>query len=111
MDCGCGITNLVERATATAADLAAAELAAGRPRLEAKVRRYAPRFVAVLEVGAYRSAFGRRQSCLGLQAERLGEAILCGGCCRNPSGLNAHYQLDQLAALFRELRLAAEAAG
>lgn len=108
LDCGCGITNLVERATATAADLAAAELAAGRPRLEAKVRRYAPRFVAVLGVGAYRSAFGRRQAGLGPQAERLGEAMLW--VLPNPSGLNAHYQLGELAALFRELRLAAEAA-
>src|SRR6185295_5692033 len=45
---GYGITNLVNRATATAEEVAPAEFAAGRRRLAAKVRRYQPRVVAFL---------------------------------------------------------------
>src|ERR1043166_4309924 len=40
---GYGITNLVARATAAAAELTDAELAAGARTLQRKVRRYAPR--------------------------------------------------------------------
>src|SRR5512144_3435743 len=53
---GYGITNLVARATATADELAPEELVAGRQRLESKVKRYLPRVVAVLGIGAYRTA-------------------------------------------------------
>ena len=57
--CGVGITNLVARATASADELSDDELRAGRKRLERKVRRYRPRAVAVVGVGAYRIAFDR----------------------------------------------------
>src|SRR5438874_10468113 len=50
---GYGITNLVNRATATADQLAPAEFVAGRRRLAAKVKRHRPRIVAFLGVGAY----------------------------------------------------------
>ena len=50
---GYGITNLVARATATADELSADELIAGRRRLEAKVKRYQPQVLAVLGIGAY----------------------------------------------------------
>lgn len=98
---GIGITNLVARATASAAELSAAELARGRRRLEAKVRRLAPRVVAVLGIGAYRTAFARPRAGLGPQPERLAGAALW--VLPNPSGLNAHYTLRDLAALFRAL--------
>src|SRR5690242_15728881 len=49
---GFGLTNLVARATASADELAAAELVAGRRRLAAKIRRYRPRIVAFLGMGA-----------------------------------------------------------
>src|SRR5918994_2995248 len=42
LDHGCGITNLVTRATATAAELDDEELRAGRRALLRKVRRHAP---------------------------------------------------------------------
>src|ERR1043165_2342573 len=45
---GYGITNVVERATATADELSKEELIAGGRRLQQKVRRYRPRFLAVL---------------------------------------------------------------
>ena len=103
---GYGITNIVPRATATAAELAREELRAGAVRLAETVRRYRPYIVAVLGVQAYRQAFERPEATVGQQEERLGDAILW--VLPNPSGLNAHYQIADLAQLFRELRLAAE---
>ena len=47
---GYGITNLVERASATADELTKDELAAGGKRLAAKVEEYAPHVLAVLGV-------------------------------------------------------------
>ena len=108
---GYGITNVVARTTATAAELAPEELVAGGARLAAKVRRHAPRVLAVLGVGAYRTAFARPRAALGLQPdppEGLGETAVW--VLPNPSGLNANYQLAELARLFRELREWAEQA-
>ena len=97
----CGVTNLVARATASADELGAAELVAGRRRLLSKVKRYAPACVALLGVGAYRTAFAHATASLGRQPETFGDAVLW--VLPNPSGLNAHYQLAELVALFREL--------
>jgi TDG/mug DNA glycosylase family protein len=99
---GCGITNLVARTTAAASELTAEELVAGRGRLLAKVKRYAPRAVAVLGIGAYRDAFEEPRAALGQQPERLHDAVVW--VLPNPSGLNAHHQLGELIALFRQLR-------
>ena len=101
---GYGITNLVNRGTATADELAREEFVAGRKRLAAKVRRYRPRCLAILGVGAYRSAFGRPRATPGRQEETLGGSTLW--VLPNPSGLNAHYQPAALAHLFAELRAA-----
>ncbi len=103
---GYGITNVVERATATAAELSPEELVTGGRMLEAKVRRQRPRFLAVLGVSAYRTAFSRPKARLGRQDEMIGETIIW--VLPNPSGLNAHYQPKDLAHLFRELRTAVE---
>lgn len=104
---GYGITNLVERATAAAAELSAEELGKGSKKLRAKVRRYRPRYLAVLGISAYRTAFGHRDVELGLQEERIGDSKLW--VLPNPSGLNAHYRPADLARLFRDLRIAIEA--
>ena len=102
---GYGITNLVSRPTAAAEELAPAEFPAGRRRLAAKVRRYRPRSVAFLGVGAYRHAFSLKSATMGRQAASFqGAAVWV---LPNPSGLNANYQLDALARLFKELRLEA----
>ncbi|XXU23516.1 G/U mismatch-specific DNA glycosylase [Sorangium sp. So ce887] len=98
---GYGITNVVERATASADELSTDELAAGGQRLAAKVRRYRPRFLAVLGIGAYRSAFGRPHAAPGPQPETLEATRLW--VLPNPSGLNASYQPEKLAAMFRAL--------
>ena len=99
---GCGLTNLVERASARAAELRPGELLAGRAALKAKVQGIPPEWIAVLGIGAYRTAFNQPQAGLGQQAERLGASGLW--VLPNPSGLNAHHQPRQLATLFRELR-------
>ena len=99
---GLGITNIVARASARADELTDAELVAGAAVLAEKASRHAPRFVAVLGVTAYRAAFSRRDAALGRQAERLAESEVW--VLPNTSGLNAHYKLDDLAALFAQLR-------
>lgn len=103
---GYGITNLAARTTATAAELTVEELQEGAEQLTAKLRRYKPRVLAVLGVGAYRTAFGRPKAALGEQPNRIADSRVW--VLPNPSGLNAHYQLEALAALFAELRLAVE---
>jgi TDG/mug DNA glycosylase family protein len=103
---GCGITNVVERATVSADVLTDEELAEGGRRLERKVRRYRPQVLAVLGIGAWRTAFGHPRASLGPQPQSLGGARVW--VLPNPSGLNAHYRPEDLARLFRELRLAVE---
>lgn len=102
LELGYGLTNLVNRGTASAAQLSPAELARGGRRLAAKVRRYRPRAVAFLGLGAYRTAFGRPKATLGMQAEALAGALVW--VLPSPSGLNANYQLPKLVQLFRKLR-------
>jgi TDG/mug DNA glycosylase family protein len=104
---GLGITNLVARGSARADELTRAELADGGRILVRKIRRLRPRWVAVLGVGAYRSAFGHPEANVGPRPERLGPARVW--VLPNPSGLNAHYGLDRLAAAFADLRAAAHA--
>ena len=99
---GIGVTNLVARATAAAAELTADELRAGRQRLTRKVRRFRPGWVAVLGIGAYRVGFDRPRAGLGLQPERLESADLW--VLPNTSGLNANHQLPDLVKAFRALR-------
>jgi len=104
LEIGCGITNLVARETAGADELDADELRAGGRALERKVRRYHPGWVAVLGVGAYRTAFAEPGARVGRQSRRIGDAGVW--VLPNPSGLNAHYQIDDLARSFAELRAA-----
>src|SRR5262245_4819693 len=101
LDLGIGLTNLVDRATATADELSPDELRAGVRRLERKVRRYRPRFVAPLGLTSYRVAFARQKATLGEQIEHLSGARIW--LLPNPSGLNAHHQPAALATLFRRL--------
>ena len=104
---GLGITNVVARTTARADELTRAEIVAGGRALRRKVKRLAPRFLAVLGLGAYRTAFGVKSASVGPQPERIGETSLW--LLPNPSGLNAHYQLPALAEEFARLRTAAHA--
>lgn len=103
---GLGITNLVARATASASELTRDELRAGRLRLEQKVRRFSPAWVAVVGIGAYRTAFERAGAGPGPQPEHIEGSKLW--VLPNPSGLNANHQLPDLV---REFRLLSRAAG
>jgi len=99
---GLGITNLVARTTAVATELSAAELRAGGSLLVAKLELQRPRWLAMLGLGSYRAAFGLAAASIGPQPVNLGPSRVW--LLPNPSGLNAHYQPDALAAEFGRLR-------
>lgn len=102
LDHGLGITNLVARATARADELRADELVAGAAELAAKAERYAPQWIAVVGVTAYRIGFRRPRAVLGPQPEGVGPSRLW--VLPNPSGLNAHFSVAALGAEFAALR-------
>ena len=99
---GFGITNVVPRTTASADLLTKEEIVIGGERLRAKVLRYRPRVLAVLGLGAYRTAFNQPKAVVGRQEDQIGNTALW--VLPNPSGLNANYQAADLAHLFRDLR-------
>ncbi len=99
---GYGITNVVMRTTATADQLNKDEIVEGGKKLAAKVRRYRPKILAVLGLGAYRVAFNQPKANVGRQLEMIESTTLW--VLPNPSGLNANYQAADLAKLFRELK-------
>lgn len=103
---GCGITNLVARATARADELSIEELEQGGKILEEKILRYQPQTLAVLGVTAYRAAFRRPKAQVGPQPESIGSTGIW--LLPNPSGLNAHYRLQELATVFRTLNEAVD---
>lgn len=98
---GYGLTNIVDRATARADELSAEELLAGHIALAEKVQRYRPQVLAVLGVSAYRTAFQQPKASMGRQKQDLSGAIVW--VLPNPSGLNAHYQLDDLKQVYQGL--------
>ena len=102
---GLGITNVVDRTTARADELTNEEVVEGGRVLRRKVKRFGPRYLAVLGLGAYRVAFDVKTASVGPQPETIGETKLW--LLPNPSGLNAHYQLPALADEFARLRAAA----
>ena len=108
LELGLGITNLVPRSTAVASELGRDELRAGARRLARKVTRWRPHYVAFLGMTAYRHAFDRPRAGIGEQPEPLSTARVW--LLPNPSGLQARYQLPDLASAFGELRSAAKSA-
>jgi TDG/mug DNA glycosylase family protein len=105
LDLGCGITNLIARATASAAELTSDELVRGARRLERQIRRLQPGVVAFLGLSAYRIVRNRPAAAVGACPERIGRARVW--LLPNPSGLNAHYQIPELTRLYAALRRAA----
>jgi TDG/mug DNA glycosylase family protein len=102
---GCGITNLVARTTATAQELTPDELIAGGRSLRRKLRKYEPGWLAVLGIGAYRTAFGDPRAVIGPQPAPFGTTRVW--LLPSPSGLNANHQLPDLVAEFQRLHAAA----
>jgi TDG/mug DNA glycosylase family protein len=107
LDLHLGITNLVRRTTATAAELTDDELRRAAVRLERKLRRLSPNALAILGLGAYRTAFGRPRATLGLQPERVAACPVW--VLPNPSGLQATYGLERIVAEMAALRRAVRA--
>src|SRR5262249_47572805 len=99
---GCGVTNLVAGATAMADELTADQLRAGARALKRKLARWRPCWVAVLGLTSYRIAFEQPKAPLGEQPERIGRTRVW--LLPNPSGLNAHHQVADLARMLRTLR-------
>ncbi len=99
---GLGVTNVVARTTARADELTSEEIAAGGELLRAKMHRFAPRWLAVLGVTAYRVAFEDRTAKVGPQSLTIGDTGVW--VLPNPSGLNAHYSAAALAEEFSSLR-------
>ena len=102
---GLGITNVAARATARADELTPAELREGGAILTAKAAQHRPRWVAIVGITAYRTAFDRPRATIGPQDEPLADSRLW--VLPNPSGLNAHWTAATLAEEFARLRLAA----
>ncbi|WP_406429048.1 G/U mismatch-specific DNA glycosylase [Streptomyces sp. NBC_00147] len=102
---GLGITNVVARATARADELSAQEYRDGGRLLTTKVERLRPRWLAVVGVTAYRSAFGEPKARIGPQERMIGATRVWA--LPNPSGLNAHWTAATMAEEYGRLRAAA----
>ena len=92
---GVGITNLCARPTRRADELTPGELLAGALALEALVEDWRPGVLAIVGITAYRAALSRPRAALGEQPEQLGGRPLW--VLPNPSGLNAHHRVEDLA--------------
>ena len=107
LEYGFGVTNLVRRSSAGAAELTRDELREGARSLGETTATFEPRLVAVLGMGAFRVAFGQPKATLGEQPWELSGAGLW--LLPNPSGLQARYQLADLVEQFGKLRVASQA--
>jgi double-stranded uracil-DNA glycosylase len=99
---GCGVICFCQRTTARADELTRDEIVEGGMQVVKKIEKYRPRILAVLGIGAYKTAFDKKEAKLGLQPERIGDTPIW--LLPNPSGLNAHYQLADFVELFNELK-------
>lgn len=95
---GVGFTDLVGRATVAAAELGDDEFRAGVERLERLCAWLRPRAVCVVGLSGWRAAVDRK-AVAGWQARRLGGVPVY--LMPNPSGLNAHSQVPDLAEHLR----------
>jgi TDG/mug DNA glycosylase family protein len=101
LDLGYGITNLVARATNSAAELLKEEYVRGAEILSHKLLQYRPQCVAFVGLGAYRAAFNFPSATVGPQPHQLHGAVVWA--LPSTSGLNANYRPNDLVCLFAEL--------
>lgn len=106
LDLGLGITNVVARSTARADELSTDELIAGGRILAAKLEKLRPRWLAVVGVTAYRSAFSQPGAVVGRQDTKIADTPVW--VLPNPSGLNASWPAPKLTEAFAELQRATE---
>lgn len=103
---GCGLTTVVARPTARAAELSREEIEATGDAFRLKIERNTPRHVAFLGKMAFSAISNERKVEWGLQADRF-----CGAqawVLPNPSGLNRGFDLDALVAAYRTLCVSVE---
>ncbi|MFM9380836.1 G/U mismatch-specific DNA glycosylase [Pseudomonas sp. UV AK001] len=103
----CGLTAVVERATARADQLSAQEFTAAARDFERKIKRYAPRYVAFLGKAAYAGLSGKKALEWGPQDSTFGGADVW--ILPNPSGRNLAFNQEQLVTAYRALYLASSA--
>ncbi|MEL6158780.1 MAG: G/U mismatch-specific DNA glycosylase [Cyanobacteria bacterium J06623_5] len=94
---GIGISNMAPKATARADELSKAEIRAGQALLASKVKKYRPKCLAFLGITAYRIAFNQPKAKIGPQPDWQDTPVWA---LPNPSGLNAHYQVKDLAETY-----------
>ena len=98
-----GMTDLVKRATARAAELDASEFRLGHERITALVTWLRPTVVCFVGLGGWRAATDRH-AVAGVQTQPIGSTIVY--VMPNPSGLNAHATVDSLADHFAHVNVA-----
>ncbi|MDJ0462393.1 G/U mismatch-specific DNA glycosylase [Streptomyces sp. H27-C3] len=103
---GLGITNVVARASARADEISDEEFREGGRLLTARVELLRPRWLAVVGITAYRTAFGEKRASIGQQVRTIGATRIWA--LPNPSGLNAHWTAQTMAEEYARLRIAAE---
>jgi uracil-DNA glycosylase len=101
---GCGLTTVVPRATAQAAELSRSEIELAGDAFRRKIEQYAPRHIVFLGKMALSAISGTRNIDWGPQTEPFGGAH--AWVVPNPSGLNRAFSLDALVAAYREVRIA-----
>ena len=104
---GLGITNMVARATARADELTDDEVRAGGRRLRELAAERAAAVARRRRDHRLPGGVRRARAVVGPQDAAVGDARVW--LLPNPSGLNAHWQLPDLAAEFGRLRAAAVA--
>lgn len=103
---GIGLTNLVGRATVRADELSRQELREGAAHLIERLADIRPRAVAIAGITAFRTGFQVPKAQLGRQDTTLIDgwpADIALHVVPQPSGLNAHYQIPDLARIWREV--------
>ncbi|WP_158941046.1 G/U mismatch-specific DNA glycosylase [Burkholderia sp. S171] len=101
---GCGLTTVVSRPTAQAAELSRLEIELAGDAFRRKIEYYAPRNIVFLGKMALSAISGSRDIDWGLQTRPFGGAR--AWVVPNPSGLNRAFDLDALVAAYRDVRIA-----
>jgi TDG/mug DNA glycosylase family protein len=101
---GCGLTTVVTRPTAQAAELSRLEIALAAEAFRRKIEHYAPRHIVFLGKMALAAISATRDISWGSQTEPFGGAH--AWVVPNPSGLNRGFSLDALVAAYRDVRIA-----
>lgn len=106
LNLGFGITNLVSRSTATAAEISNQEFKTGGEILVDKIKKYQPLYTAFVGIGAYKLAFSKDKVKVGHQAGKIENTNVW--VLPNTSGLNVNHRLTDFVELFNQLKKAAD---